>query len=140
VLLSDGRDSSSAIPPEQAIVRAEQLGIPVFTVAIGETESSESLAQPTLLDSMAVRTRADTYTTRTSGELTSVYQKLGSRISSELAIGRSAGPFLIVAVLLALAAAAVLLLGLSDGSERRAILFHRYPQGRARRTGERARR
>lgn len=142
VLLSDGRDSSSSIPPDQAIVRAQQLGVPVFTVAIGETASSANGTQPNLLGSMAVQTGADAYTTRTSGELTSVYQKLGTRISKQLAIGRSAGPFLIVAVLLTLASAAVLLLGLSDRSQARTVQLgsHRSPGGRTRRAGERARR
>ena len=36
VLLSDGQDSGSTIPPVQAAARAADLGIPVYTVAIGE--------------------------------------------------------------------------------------------------------
>ena len=36
VLLSDGRDSGSTIPPQRAASRAAELGVPVYTVAIGE--------------------------------------------------------------------------------------------------------
>ena len=36
VLLSDGRDSGSTIPPERAAARAAELGVFVYTVTIGE--------------------------------------------------------------------------------------------------------
>ena len=125
VLLSDGRDTASFIPPDQAAIRARRLGVPVFTVAIGEAPAGDpgltGVAQPSILGRMADETGADSYTTRTSGELTDVYERLGSRISSELAIGSSAGPFLIVAVLLTLASAAVVLFGVGDRYEPRKV-------------------
>ena len=112
VLLSDGEDSGSTIAPDQAAARAERLGIPVYTVAIGQPATGDAGA--TLLGQIAERTDAKTYTSSTAGQLTQVYDTLGSRISYELAIGSRAGSFVIVAVLMTLVAAAVLLLRVRD--------------------------
>jgi Ca-activated chloride channel homolog len=107
VLLSDGQDSGSTIPPDQAASRAEALGIPVYTVAIGQPSSGGTGAN--LLGQIAEQTGAKTYTSSTAGELTQVYDTLGSRISYELAIGSHAGSFVIVAVLMTLIAAGLVL-------------------------------
>lgn len=112
VLLSDGQDSGSTIAPDQAAARAERLGIPVYTVAIGEASSGDTSAN--LLTRIAERTGAKTYTSSSAGELTQVYDTLGSRISYELAIGSQAGSFVIVAVAMTLVAAAVLLFRARD--------------------------
>jgi Ca-activated chloride channel family protein len=122
VLLSDGRDSGSTIPPDDAAARALQLSVPVYTVAIGQAPSggSASAASGTggasgsnvsgdLLSRIAEKTDAKAYTTRTAGELTQVYDTLGSRLSYELAIDSRAGPFVIAAVVMTLAAAVVTL-------------------------------
>ena len=114
VLLSDGRDSGSTIPPEDAAARALQLGVPVYTVAIGNAPSGESGSGTTgasgdLLGRIADQTGAKAYTTRSAGELTQVYDTLGSRLSYELAIDSRAGPFVIAAVVMTLAAAIVTL-------------------------------
>jgi Ca-activated chloride channel family protein len=129
VLLSDGRDSGSTIPPDQAAARAQQLGVPVFTVAIGEASAgatgsggssgvgaTTSPADPSggLLARIARETGASAYTTRTADQLTEVYDTLGSRLSYELAIDTSAGPFVIAAVAMTLVAAALALTGLRD--------------------------
>jgi Ca-activated chloride channel homolog len=122
VLLSDGRDSGSTIPPEDAAARALQLGVPVFTVAIGQAPPGGSAGGASgsvgasgnnvsgdLLGRIAEKTDAKAYTTRTAGELTQVYDTLGSRLSYELAIDSRAGPFVIAAVVMTLAAAIVTL-------------------------------
>jgi Ca-activated chloride channel homolog len=125
VLLSDGRDSGSTIPPDDAAARALQLGVPVYTVAIGQAPSGDSAEGTTgttgtagvtgssvngdLLRNIAEKTDAKAYTTRTAGELTQVYDTLGSRLSYELAIDSRAGPFVIAAVVMTLAAAVVTL-------------------------------
>ncbi len=122
VLLSDGRDSGSTIPPDDAAARALQLGVPVYTVAIGQAPSGESASGASgiggasgsnvsgdLLSSIAEKTDAKAYTTRTAGELTQVYDTLGSRLSYELAIDSRAGPFVIAAVVMTLVAAVVTL-------------------------------
>jgi Ca-activated chloride channel homolog len=126
VLLSDGMDSGSTIAPEEAASRARDLGILVFTVAIGQPRSGESgvsgsagggsaaPAASDVLARIAHDTGARAYTTQTSDELTQVYDTLGSRLSTELAIDESAGPFVIAAIVMTLVAAAVLLVGNRD--------------------------
>jgi Ca-activated chloride channel family protein len=124
VLLSDGQDSGSTIPPVQAAARAADLGIPVYTVAIGEATSASpgpsvsTGATPDsstdVLGEMAESTGARSFTTSTSDQLTQVYDTLGSRLSSELAIDESAGPFVIAAVIMLLGATGLLLIGNRD--------------------------
>jgi len=112
VLLSDGQDSGSTISPDQAATRAERLGIPVYTVAIGQPSTGDGSVN--LLGQIAERTGAKAFTTSTAGELSQVYDTLGSRISYELAIGSHAGSFVIAAVLMTLMAAAVMLFRARD--------------------------
>ena len=123
VLLSDGMDSGSSIPPEDAAARARQLDVAVYTVAIGQPASeasavaggSASAAAPSdVLARIAEETGAKAYTTQTAGQLTQVYNALGSRLSTELAIDESAGPYVIAAIVMTLIAAAVLLVGTRD--------------------------
>ena len=125
VLLSDGQDSGSTIPPVQAAARAADLGIPVYTVAIGEATTTVSPAPSAstgampdassdVLGEMAESTGARSFTTSTSDQLTQVYDTLGSRLSSELAIDESAGPFVIAAVIMLLAATGLLVIGNRD--------------------------
>jgi Ca-activated chloride channel homolog len=118
VLLSDGRDSGSTIPPDRAASRAVELEIPVYTVAIGESPTASTGASPKassgILDEMAGSTGGESYTTNTADQLTQIYDALGSRLSTELAIDESAGPFVIAAVVMLLAATGVLLVGGRD--------------------------
>ena len=67
-----------------------------------------------VLGEMAERTGGESFTTSTSDQLTEVYDTLGSRLSTELAIDESAGPFVIAAVMMLLAATGVLLIGNRD--------------------------
>jgi Ca-activated chloride channel homolog len=126
VLLSDGMDSGSTIPPEDAASRARELNVSVFTVAIGEATSqpsgdpastgeSASAGVPSdVLAQIAEETGAKAYTTQTADQLTQVYDTLGSRLSTELAIDESAGPYVIAAIAITLVAAGVLLIGTRD--------------------------
>ena len=126
VLLSDGRDSGSTISPERAASRAAELGVPVYTVTIGEASASPSppsisgspgvtsTASLDVLDEMSERTGGESFTTNTSDQLTQVYDTLGSRLSYELAIDDSAGPFVVAAVVMLLAATGVLLIANRD--------------------------
>jgi Ca-activated chloride channel homolog len=123
VLLSDGMDSGSTILPDEAASRARNLGISVFTVAIGQpqpgdsgipTASATAGAASDVLARIAEETGAKAYTTQTADELTQVYDSLGSHLSTELAIDESAGPFVIAAIVMTLIAAAVLLVGNRD--------------------------
>jgi Ca-activated chloride channel family protein len=124
VLLSDGRDSGSTIPPERAAARAAELGFLVYPVTIVEAPAASSGSSPSIgvtpgasadvLGAMSERTGAESFTTSTSDQLTEVYDALGSRLSTELAIDDSAGPFVVAAVVMLLAATGVLLLGNRD--------------------------
>jgi Ca-activated chloride channel homolog len=126
VVLSDGMDSGSTIPPEGAAARARDLHVAVFTVAIGEGPTDPSSAptptgqRPTpvvpsdVLARIAQETGAKAYTTQTSDQLTQVYDTLGTRLSTELAIDESAGPYVAAAIAMTLIAAAVLLIGTRD--------------------------
>ena len=127
VLLSDGMDSGSTITPGQAASRARELSVAVFTVAIGQP-SSEASVGPTstvvgsstagapsdVLAQIAEETGAKAYTTQTADQLTQVYGTLGSRLSTELAIDESAGPYVIAAIAMTLIAAGALLIGNRD--------------------------
>ena len=95
----------------------------MYTVAIGQPSSEASpvaggsglaAAPSDVLAGIAEETGAKAYTTQTAGQLTQVYNALGSRLSTELAIDESAGPYVIAAIVMTLIAAAVLLVGTRD--------------------------
>jgi Ca-activated chloride channel homolog len=110
VLLSDGLDTGSEVPPLVAADRAAQLGIPVYTVVLGDP-AAEKGPDAGLLQDIATRTDASSSSALTAAELEEVYSTLGSQLSTELAI-EGAGPlFIVLGVLLAIGAAAMLLLG-----------------------------
>ena len=111
VLLSDGADTGSVVPPDEATARALAMAVPVFTVAIVGDEGAEG-GDTDLLRSIASRSGGAMSTAATAGELSRVYDTLGVRLSSELAVGTSALPLLVASVVLtALAVAAFLGLG-----------------------------
>ena len=103
VLLSDGADTGSVVPPAEATARARLMNVPVFTVAIvGDTD--EEGGDTALLQSIATDSGGALSTAASAGELSEVYDRLGARLSSELAVGSSATPLLVAsAVLTALA-------------------------------------
>lgn len=99
VLLSDGADTGSVVPPTDATARARALGVPVFTVAIVGDEDQEG-GDTELLQTMASASGGSLSTAATAGELDEVYDRLGARLSSELAVGSSAMPLLVASVVL----------------------------------------
>jgi len=108
VLLSDGRDTGSVSTPTAVADRANDLDVRIFTVVLGSTDA-EAGANASLLQSVADRTGGQAFSAQDAGELTSVYDALGSRLSSELAISNSAALFVVIAVVLALAAGVAVL-------------------------------
>jgi Ca-activated chloride channel family protein len=110
VLLSDGLDTGSVIPPLIAADRAAALGVPVYTVVLGST-TGEDPVDAALLAEIAGRTGATSSTALTAGELEQVYAALGSQLSTELAIGGSGPLFIVLGVLFAAGAAVVVLIG-----------------------------
>jgi Ca-activated chloride channel family protein len=113
LLLSDGRDTGSEVPPTQAADRAATLGVPVFTVVLGTVEgaSGSGGANADLLRLVASSTGGEAFTAASAEELTGVYESLGSGLSTELAVSDIGVPFLIAAGVLALLAGWALVRG-----------------------------
>ena len=109
VLLSDGRDTGSNVAPAEAAARASSMGVPVYTVVLGET-SGPGGADAELLSQIAETTGATSETAATADRLNSVYQNLGTQLSTQLKISSSAQLFVFVAVALAMGAAVVVLI------------------------------
>ncbi|MGH2539342.1 MAG: VWA domain-containing protein [Actinomycetota bacterium] len=111
VLLSDGADTGSVVPPSEATERARAMAVPVFTVAIAGNEDEEG-GDTRLLQSIASGSDGALSTAASAGELSEVYDTLGARLSSELTVGSSAMPLLAASVVLtALAVASFLGVG-----------------------------
>ena len=109
VLLSDGRDTGSVVSPDQAAARAQEQGIPVFTVTLGATEGgSTASADDDLMRRIADGTGGSTFNALSADQLTDVYQELGSTLSSDLHVGSSAWIFVLLGGVFALAAVVVL--------------------------------
>jgi Ca-activated chloride channel homolog len=110
VLLSDGNDTGSKTPPLDAAATAADSEIPVYTVILGAQTQGGGGANADLLNQIATSTGAVSATAQTSSELSSVYDQLGSQLSSQLQISSSAQLFVFIAIALAVAAAVILLL------------------------------
>jgi Ca-activated chloride channel family protein len=104
VLLTDGQDTGSTVPPDQAALRAKSDGVKVFTVAVGATDAGTDGANTGLLAQIANTTQAQAFTAKTSGQLTEVYSALGSQLSSDLAIAGSGARYVVLGTVLAIAA------------------------------------
>ena len=109
VLLSDGKDTGSEVSPADAAAHAAAIGVPVYTVVLGKT-SGPGHADADLLSEIASATGATTSTAGSAEALTTIYQDLGSELSTQLQISSSAQLFVIIAVLLAMAAAVVVII------------------------------
>jgi Ca-activated chloride channel family protein len=109
VLLSDGNDTGSKVSPDEAAGRAAELGVPVYTVVLGQSGEGGGAADADLLGRIAQTTGAQVATAQTAGELSSIYDTLGAQLSSQLKISSSAQLFVFLAIALAMAAALVLL-------------------------------
>ena len=99
VLLSDGADTGSVVAPDDAAARARELAVPVFTVAIVGDAGKEG-GDTDLLRSIATDTGGALSTAASAGELSQIYDRLGARLTSDLAVGTSATPLLVASVVL----------------------------------------
>jgi Ca-activated chloride channel homolog len=108
VLLSDGQDTGSFHSPTDAADRARSLGVPVYTVVLGDPNAPHG-ADASLLQDVAERSEATSFTAESASQLTNVYQDLGSHLSVDLAISSGAQLFVILAIVLALGAGLALL-------------------------------
>lgn len=90
VLLSDGETTSGADPAEAA-ARAQQLGVPIYTVALGTPDGTITgpagqpvpvPPDPETLAEIAQLSGGRAFATGDAGELDEVYEQLGSRIGT----------------------------------------------------------
>jgi len=112
LLLSDGRDSGSSVPPAEAAERARALAVPVFTVVVGQVEEGDGGPGADLeaLEVIARTSGGDTFTAETADELNRVYESLGSELSVDLDVEPSTRPLVIAAIGLTLLAGFMLVL------------------------------
>jgi Ca-activated chloride channel family protein len=119
ILLSDGTQSQGRLTPAGGADLARAAGIPVYTVALG-TDGPKAVVpgpgnvlipvhpDPELMRTIAARTKGETFTARTAGELSSVFGHLSSQIAHETRSREITSWFVF-------AAAAVLLLAVALG-------------------------
>ena len=112
LLLSDGQDTGSVVPPDQAAERARSLTVPVFTVVVGQVAEENENAGVDLetLEEIALTSGGKTFTAETSDELTTVYENLGSDLSLDLDVEPSTKPLVIAAIALTVLAGLMLVL------------------------------
>jgi hypothetical protein len=89
--------------------RAAGMEVPVYTVVLGKT-SGPGAADAALLQQIAQTTGATSENAETASDLSSIYQALGTQLSTQLQISSSAQLFVIIAVVLAMGAAVVVLI------------------------------
>jgi Ca-activated chloride channel homolog len=109
LLLSDGRDTGSAVTPARAAARARAVGIPVFTVVLGR-EEGEAAADLRTLQGIAETSGGEAFVTSTSSQLTRVYADLGSQLSVDLDVQSFSTPLVIAAIALVVLAGFMLVL------------------------------
>ena len=110
LLLSDGQDTGSEVPPGEAAARAASLDVPVFTVVVGQVAEGDGPgADLGAMEAIATTSGGDTFTAETSDELTTIYADLGSELSVELDVEPSTTPLVIAAIALTVLSGLMLL-------------------------------
>jgi Ca-activated chloride channel family protein len=109
LLLSDGNDTGSAVPPLVAAARAHAAGVPIHVVSIGDPESpvDQKPLPPNvgLLRGVAESARGHFYPAPTDAALLQVGDELGSRVGTREEVTEITVAFVGLGVLLAIAAA-----------------------------------
>jgi Ca-activated chloride channel family protein len=109
LLLSDGRDTGSLVPPDEAARRARTLDVPVYTVVVGQVAVGEGGGpDQAALEAIADTSGGEAFTAESAGELTAVYENLGSRLSVDLEVQPLTTPLVIAAIGLTLFAGIML--------------------------------
>jgi len=93
VVLSDGANSTGTLEPIEAARRAADLGVPIYTIALGTNEGTVDVPNPLgMLESMPVPPDPETLATiaemtggrffeaPTAEELAAIYESLGSKV------------------------------------------------------------
>jgi Ca-activated chloride channel family protein len=109
LLLSDGRDTGSDVPPDRAAARAGELGVPVFTVLIGQV-SGKGAADLDAMQDISEASGGETFTAETADQLTERYRALGTQLSLDLAADPSTTPLVIAAIVLGILAGVMLVM------------------------------
>jgi Ca-activated chloride channel family protein len=107
VLLSDGRDTGSQVSPNDAAARAGEMGVPVYTVLVGQVSEGEGGggADPETLQAISRESRGGpTVTAETAEKLNSIYEDLGSELSVNLDVESSTTPLVVAAIVLTVVA------------------------------------
>ena len=110
VLLSDGRDTGSAVPPPEAAERAGELGVPVFTILLGQVTDEGAGANLDAMEEIATTSGGESFTAETANELTSRFENLGSELNVNLDVEPSTKPLVIAAIALAVLAGLMLII------------------------------
>ena len=110
VLLSDGRDTGSAVPPPEAAERASELGVPVFTILLGQVTDEGAGANLDAMEEIATTSGGESFTAETANELTSRFENLGSELNVNLDVEPSTKPLVIAAIALAVLAGLMLII------------------------------
>jgi Ca-activated chloride channel family protein len=109
LLLSDGRDTDSRVTPSDAARRARSMGVPVFTVVLGQP-GEQGGANIETLRGIAETSGGETFRAATSSELNRVYANLGSKLSVDLDVESFSTPLVIAAIALVVLAGFMLVL------------------------------
>ncbi len=125
VLLSDGRDcglapsqcpedsTGGAVSATDAALRAQEMGVRVYTVLLGQTPATQGGGEAfALLERIADTTEGSAQTADSAGGLIDIYRTLGTTISTELAISDYGAIFVGIAAVFAIAATGMILLTL----------------------------
>ena len=110
VLLSDGRDTGSAVPPREAAERASELGVPVFTILLGQVTDEGAGANLDAMEEIATTSGGESFTAGTANDLTSRFENLGSELNVNLDVEPSTKPLVIAAIALAVLAGLMLII------------------------------
>jgi Ca-activated chloride channel homolog len=110
VLLSDGRDTGSAVPPREAAERASELEVPVFTILLGQVTDEGAGANLDAMEEIATTSGGESFTAETANELTSRFENLGSELNLNLDVEPSTKPLVIAAIALAVLAGLMLII------------------------------
>lgn len=123
LLLSDGAQTRGVLSPGQGAERAQQAGIPVYTIALG-TDGGTILAGPPgqeqvipvppdreTLGAIAEYTGAESFDAESAGALEKVYAGLGSRVGREDRPREVTAVFVAAGALLLASAAGLALVG-----------------------------
>jgi Ca-activated chloride channel family protein len=112
LLLSDGRDTGSVVPPDQAAERARSLAVPVFTVVVGQVVevAGDRGADLETMEAIARISGAETFTAETAGQLTARFENIGSELSVDLIVEPVTTPLVIAAIGLTVLAGIMLVL------------------------------